>query len=127
MPSTSHQNCALTQSIEYDDDTTIIPRSTTVVAHRAPASRPGYGRAARYVSGKAPVNAKNTHRTEAAVSKPAAQAKATDTANGAVLNEAMTEEERIAAMFKASGDQWEQQKQQMAKYVIPCLRKSESR
>src|SRR5687768_9566492 len=45
--------------IEYDDDTTIIPRSTTVIARRQPALKPGAGRAARYVSGKAPVNAKN--------------------------------------------------------------------
>ncbi|KAL6707830.1 Protein mpe1 [Coniothyrium glycines] len=41
---------------EYDDDTTTISRSSTVVAVRRPAAR-GHGRAARYVSGKAPVRA----------------------------------------------------------------------
>jgi protein MPE1 len=30
------------------------------------------------------------------------------------MNQAQTEEERIAAMFKAGGEQWEQQQQQMA-------------
>ena len=41
---------------EYDDDTTIISRSSTVIAARRPAAR-GQGRAARYVSGRAPVRA----------------------------------------------------------------------
>ena len=41
---------------EYNDDTTTISRSSTVIAVRRPAAR-GYGRAARYVSGKAPVRA----------------------------------------------------------------------
>lgn len=41
---------------EYDDDTTIISRSSTVIAVRRPAAR-GHGRAARYISGKAPVRA----------------------------------------------------------------------
>lgn len=101
--------------LEYDDDTTIIPRSTTVIAHRSPAARPGYGKAARYVSGKMPVTAKNTHRAETSASKPATQGKGPEVVGGAQLSEAQSEEERIAAMFKASGDQWEQQKQQMAK------------
>jgi hypothetical protein len=31
------------------------------------------------------------------------------------MNSAQTEEEKIAAMFKADASQWEQQQQQMAK------------
>ncbi|KAF2083752.1 DWNN-domain-containing protein [Saccharata proteae CBS 121410] len=97
---------------EYDDDTTIIPRSTTVLVRRTPAARPGHGRAARYLTGKAPVNAKNSYRTEAA-SKPAVQA--APAINGAAaMAGALSEEDRIAAMFAAGGDQWEQQKQKMA-------------
>lgn len=62
-----------------------------------------------------PVTAKNAYRTEASQSKPAVQGKATPTANGAAeMGRAQTEEERIAAMFKAEGDNWEQQKQVMA-------------
>ncbi|KAK8227335.1 DWNN domain-containing protein [Phyllosticta capitalensis] len=99
-------------SLEYDDDTTIVPRSTTVLVRRLPAARPGHGRAARYVSGKAPVTAKNSYRTEAS-SKPAVQAKSF-TDGAAAMNNAQTEEERIAAMFAAGAENWEQQKARMA-------------
>jgi len=98
---------------EYDDDTAIVPRSSSVVARRLPAARPGHGRAARYVTGRAPVNAKNSYRTEA--SRITVQAKNTRTPDGAAdMNKAQTEEDRIAAMFAAEGNQWEQQQQQMA-------------
>jgi protein MPE1 len=42
---------------EYKDDTTLIPRSATVVCKRSPAAARGQGRAARYISGKPPVRA----------------------------------------------------------------------
>ncbi|KAH0150255.1 DWNN-domain-containing protein, partial [Aureobasidium melanogenum] len=98
---------------EYNDDTSIISRGTTVLARRLPATKPGAGRAARYVSGKMPVMAKNQHRIES--SKPTA-ASGTPMGNGASqdLNPNMTEEEKIAAMFQAGGAQWEQQQQEMA-------------
>lgn len=99
---------------EYDDDTTIIPRSTTVIAKRTPAARHGHGRAARYVSGQAPVTAKNAYRTETSHKRGAGE-KSSAADNGiAEMNNAQTEEEKIAAMFKADATQWEQQKQQMA-------------
>ncbi len=99
----------------YDDDTTIIPRATSIIARRIPASRPGHGKAARYVSGKKPATAKNSYRTETSSSKPAVQAKSLSSAQSASkMNEAQTEEEKIAAMFKAGEEQWEQQQQQMA-------------
>lgn len=41
---------------EYDDDTTTIPRTSTVIAVRRPAAR-GFSKIARYVSGKPPVRA----------------------------------------------------------------------
>lgn len=93
---------------EYDDDTTMIPRATTVVARRAPASKPGHGKAARYVSGKMPVTSRHNARTETPLSKPAAPGSAP------AGKEPQTEEEKIAAMFQNSANQWEQQKQQMA-------------
>jgi protein MPE1 len=43
-------------SKEYDDDTTTIPRTSTVIAVRRPAAR-GFSKIARYVSGKPPVRA----------------------------------------------------------------------
>ena len=97
---------------EYDDDTSIIPRSTTVIAKRLPAVKSGRGGAARYVSGKMPQNAKNFHRMEAPASKPSSS----NTPNGATaMNGAQNEEERIAAMFQMGADQWAQQQQEMAK------------
>lgn len=100
--------------LEYDDDTSIISRGTTVVARRLPAAKPGAGRAARYVSGKMPVTAKNQHRVEASRTT---STKAVPSAAAPVDNQNMTEEEKIAAMFQAGGEAWEQQQQQMAKYV----------
>lgn len=98
--------------LEYDDDTVIVSRGTTVVARRLPASRPGAGRAARYVSGKMPVTAKNQHRIEA--SKTGLQIKPQLT-NDVSVPKNLSEEDRIAAMFNQGGEAWEQQQQQMAK------------
>lgn len=99
-------------SVEYDDDTTIIPRSTTVIARRLPASKPGAGRAARYVSGKMPASAKNSSRREntSKATKPA-------TTGLAQMSTALTEEERMMAMFQAQSDQWNAQQEEMSQYV----------
>ena len=67
--SVTHPNMSrdhLLTSAVYDDDTTQIPRSTTVIVRRQPAQRSGAGRAARYVTGQMPVHAKNPHRVESA-------------------------------------------------------------
>ncbi len=45
--------------LEYLDDSFIIPRSSSVIAKRMPASKPGKGRAAIYVAGN---NAQSTDR-----------------------------------------------------------------
>lgn len=95
--------------VEYDDDTAIVQRGTTVIARRLPAVKPGRGGAARYVSGKMPQNAKNTHRSEP-ISKPSSTP-----ANLAKMNGAQTEEERVAAVLNFGADQWAQQQQEMAK------------
>ncbi|ROW09981.1 hypothetical protein VPNG_06583 [Cytospora leucostoma] len=99
-------------SEEYDDDTTVIPRSTTVVARRLPAMKPGAGRAARYVSGKMPVNARNSSRREQAT-KAAAKAKSQSDAI-AKMASAMTEEEKMMAMFAAQGEQWNAAQEEMS-------------
>jgi protein MPE1 len=94
----------------YDDDTSIIQRGTTVIARRLPAAKPGRGGAARYVSGKMPQNAKNSHRAEGSTMKPSS----TPAAALASMNGAQTEEEKVAAMFKMGADQWAQQQQEMS-------------
>ena len=99
-------------NVEFDDDTLIIPRSTTVIAKRLPATKPGRGGAARYVSGKMPQNAKIGHRQDVSVTKSITgmSAYSINTMRGA-----QTEDERIAAMFQMGADDWAQQQQQMAK------------
>ncbi|KAI9707525.1 MAG: hypothetical protein M1836_000486 [Candelina mexicana] len=100
---------------EYDDDTTIIPRSTSITARRLPPAKAGRGNGARYVSGKAPVNARNTSKMEAPTSKLALQGSASKAATAIVEDDGpKTEEEQIAAMFQAGAAQWEQQKKEMA-------------
>ncbi|KYK59009.1 uncharacterized protein DCS_00136 [Drechmeria coniospora] len=98
-------------SDEYDDDTTIVPRSTTVIARRQPAAKPGAGRAARYISGKAPVSAKNSGRREQAAKATAAKPSASAINQ---MNSAMTEEEKMAAMFAAQSEQWSAQQEEMS-------------
>ena len=106
--------CAVNSSnmtVEYNDDTTIIPRSTSVIARRLPPMKAGAGRAARYVNGKMPINTKNSSRKEQSSSK----SKTTSGANAlAQMNGAMTEEQRMAAMFAAQTEQWTAQQEEMA-------------
>ena len=97
---------------EYDDDTTIISRSSTVIARRMPASKPGAGRAARYVSGRAPVRAiKPTHRPDTAKT------------TGTPSNAKMTEKEAEEAFLQESEASWEQQKEVMS-HAKPVFRKT---
>ncbi|KAB8263735.1 DWNN domain-containing protein [Aspergillus pseudonomiae] len=100
---------------EYDDDTTIIPRSTSVIARRLPASRPGKGGATRYVSGKMPINARNASRNDQ-VSSSRTMPNPTNTVSNGVLelNNAQTEEEKINALFNLQANQWKEQQQEMA-------------
>ncbi|OAG03455.1 DWNN-domain-containing protein [Paraphaeosphaeria sporulosa] len=82
---------------EYNDDTTVIQRTNTVIVARRPAAR-GHGKAARYVSGKAPVRA---------LPKPAAKSATPATGAAAVLD--------AEAAFLAESEQaWEQQKEALS-------------
>lgn len=95
----------------YDDDTTIIPRSTTVIARRQPAAKPGAGRAARYVTGKMPIAAKNAGRKEQVSKGPTSKTSGTAISQ---MNNAMTEEEKMAAMFAAQTEQWSAQQEELS-------------
>ncbi|KAL4987495.1 DWNN domain-containing protein [Aspergillus falconensis] len=100
---------------EYDDDTSVIPRSTSVIARRLPASRPGKGGAARYVSGKMPVNARSAPRSEQSTLNRTASNSIQPVSNGVQeLNNAQTEEEKINALFNLQANQWREQQQEMA-------------
>jgi len=43
-------------ALEYTNDSQIIPRSTSVIAKRLPAARPGKGKAAIYIAGALPAS-----------------------------------------------------------------------
>jgi protein MPE1 len=68
------------------------------------------------MSGKMPVSAKNTSRKEQSTSKSAV-VKPTASNGAAKMNSAMTEEERMAAMFQAQSEQWSAQQEEMSQYV----------
>ncbi|PGH16997.1 hypothetical protein AJ79_01381 [Helicocarpus griseus UAMH5409] len=99
---------------EYDDDTTIIPRSTSVIARRLPAARPGKGGAARYVSGKMPVNARSSSRIETPASSRTPNGGAGAINNISDLNGAQSEDEKIKALFSLQESQWKEQQNEMA-------------
>lgn len=69
------------------------------------------------MTGKMPVNAKNSSRKEQA--KQHAKASATSNAMAQMNNASMTEDERMNAMFQAQSEQWNDQLQEMGKYVDP--------
>ncbi|KAI5303632.1 hypothetical protein KEM55_000439 [Ascosphaera atra] len=97
---------------EYADDTTLVPRTTRVIARRLPPARPGKGGAARYVSGRMPANAKSVPKADAQGAGQAAGAPASQ-----VINNAQSEEEKIKALLNLQESQWKVQQEEMAKYV----------
>lgn len=104
-----------TQSV-YDDDSEIIPRSSSVVAIRTPVNRIGaYYAASRYVTGTLTMNSKNASRKEAVVQEPANSSEegvqffpASNAAGSG------TEADMMSAMFAVQGAQWSQTQQEMA-------------
>lgn len=112
MPHRQRPNNNADKSLEYDDDTTIIPRSTSIIARRLPPSKPGAGRAARYMTGRMPINAKNSSRKE----QPSSKSQPKPSSNAlSQMNSNMTEEQRMAAMFQQQSEVWSAQQEEMAK------------
>lgn len=87
-----------------------------MIARRLPAARPGKGGAARYVSGKMPVNARGPSRTEPSMNRVRPGMGQSVNSNVLELNNAQTEEEKINALFNLQASQWQEQQQEMAKY-----------
>lgn len=82
---------------EYDDDTTTIPRTSTVIAVRRPAQR-GFSKIARYVSGKPPVRAIKKDAPAVVAPRP----------NGG------TETDAEAAFLMESAQVWDAQKESLS-------------
>jgi len=66
------------------------------------------------MSGKMPVNAKNSSRKEQSTHKPSTKP-ASSTNGPTQINSAMTEEQRMAAMFAQQSEQWSAQQEEMAR------------
>ncbi|BFZ65127.1 Protein mpe1 [Saitoella coloradoensis] len=105
---------------EYKDDTTIIPRSTSVIARRLPASKFGKGTAARYVTGRAPTTSNSRVESFSNSKKPhpasstSASAPSATTLSAVGVAASGNEEDMIKAMFAASSAQWNETLDQMS-------------
>ncbi|KAG8942701.1 hypothetical protein FRC04_003531 [Tulasnella sp. 424] len=129
---------------EYKDDSFIIPRSTSVIAKRMPAIRPGKGRAAIYVANVGTSDLQSNPHSRAGSSGPSAPAGGTGRFGGmskrfdgkdskahpyqaaapalqstvqpvpAPASAGADEAAQIAAMFAETSEQWEQTQAQMA-------------
>ncbi|CCH62553.1 hypothetical protein TBLA_0H02690 [Henningerozyma blattae CBS 6284] len=119
---------------ELDDDTFVIPRSSSVVVKRLPAIKSmslhgkklgslgpnstalSVGNATRYVSGRPRVFQKKTNALDMSTSMGSGNLSMKDTTK-------MSEEERIANMFANQQSQWEHTQQEMAE-ATPVFFKS---
>lgn len=63
-----------------------------------------------------PVNAKNSSRKEVSAMRTSAKP-ALSTSSNSAMKTALTEEERMAAMFQAQSEQWSAQQDELAKYA----------
>lgn len=97
---------------EYEDDSQVIPRSSSVIVNRSPAIKQfsahglhknsgAMGNATRYVTGKPRVYQKKQQSNGTA-------------SNSSAPVSGVTEEERIANMFANQENQWEQTQQEMS-------------
>lgn len=86
-----------------------------MIARRLPAARPGKGGAARYVSGKMPVNARIGTQNQPSMNRVMPGTGQSVNNNVLELNNAQTEEEKINALFNLQASQWQEQQNEMAK------------
>ncbi|EEB07574.1 ubiquitin-protein ligase E3 RBBP6 family protein [Schizosaccharomyces japonicus yFS275] len=96
---------------EYDDDTYIIPRSSSVIVRRLPAQKPGRGTAARYVAANA---APNVGRNEFGKKNVPVVQKLKPTDNPVSRRPATAEDAAIQQMLQTSSDQWRETQDKMA-------------
>ncbi|KAJ1307073.1 hypothetical protein OPQ81_008052 [Rhizoctonia solani] len=98
---------------EYKDDNHQIPRSTSVIAKRLPAARPGKGKAAQYVLGINPSDIPRPDSTSVAANRPTPKPQEPPQI---VVPEGTSADEAagIAAMFQASQEVWDETQEKMA-------------
>ncbi|TFK73774.1 DWNN-domain-containing protein [Pluteus cervinus] len=118
-----------TSKQEYRDDTTIIPRSSSVIVKRLPSARPGKGKASMYLAGTAAAP-----QTADAIQKSALAGtwhkgsiskrfdiKEEPTSSSSIRTSPVTasgvqddEAAAMAAMFKAQTENWEEAQEKMS-------------
>ncbi|KAJ3280691.1 hypothetical protein HK104_000467, partial [Borealophlyctis nickersoniae] len=109
---------------EYTDDMFMIPRNTSILVSRQPASKPGKGTAQRYLNSIMPTPAMSGGRGRG-MPQPAPLPKVTSLNNtiaapkaeqplASVSVEGMTEEEREEHFRKLEAEQWQQTQDKMA-------------
>lgn len=102
---------------ELEDDSTVIPRSSTVVVRRSPAIKSAMQSAAfnasRYVTGRPRVFQRKPGNT--ASNNPGLEMNSGGNTNAAAaVVDGTTEDERIANMFATQRSQWEQTQEAMS-------------
>lgn len=123
---------------EYKDDNTTIPRSSHVTVRRLPPSKPGRGTAQNYVADLqaapgAPAAAEPapgpssmyrgpmTRRFDAPSAEPGMPSAPVVPASA--VSEHPDEASKIAAMFLASSEQWEETQERMSQYVCVLMQR----
>ncbi|EUC60850.1 mRNA polyadenylation-like protein, putative [Rhizoctonia solani AG-3 Rhs1AP] len=98
---------------EYKDDNHQIARSTSVLAKRLPAARPGKGKAAQYVLGINPSDIPRPDSTNVGANRPIPKPQEP---TRIVVPEGTSADEAagIAAMFQASQEIWDETQEKMA-------------
>ncbi|KAK9314380.1 DWNN domain-containing protein [Lipomyces starkeyi] len=120
---------------EYDDDSEILSRSSSVVARRKPPGKPGRGTGARYVSARAPAPLASVSASSPASRKPGVSPSDQKRFLGSQQNgsvplqssiarqqvqkkrgpgESTSEEDMINAMFQAQSESWMHTQEKMA-------------
>jgi protein MPE1 len=110
---------------EFNDDSQIIPRSSSVVVKRVPPTRPGKGKAAMYVAGPgatATLDSKSTSAAGSTWSGKGSMSKRFDkepsskaaTAPLQTLGSNEDEAAAMAAMFQAQTANWEETQEKMS-------------
>ncbi|KAI8982629.1 DWNN domain-containing protein [Pilobolus umbonatus] len=123
---------------EYKDDIFVVPRNTSVIVRRLPASKPGKGTAQRYLLGTLPTDVKGGFGVVKTSSPVAVSAgrnmvlNAQKTAPVVDKKEDMpkddSEEARIQAMFQQTTDQWGAMQERLAEQqYIPYSGRGEAR
>ena len=96
---------------EYDDDSVVIPRNTSVLVARKPPQKVGNGTAQRYLSAAVPIMPKMTQKA-AIYTKPVLGQ--TYRPPNPTTAEGIAEKEGISQMFKQQAATWQQTQTEMA-------------